>query len=1093
MCSNIDVDVCSNSHCCQRDPGWCKSFLPCNIMQNHANVAQCLRPKQNNSDPNYLLRVTVTSVIQAPGGRRQRSLVGKNWLLRRGVGSRCDKMWWYGKNGVFLYWAGQSFDFNFNPCWEFWFNDTSSPTGYDRVRSCHRDQIDSTTPFVGHIKVWSHADNAQQCHMGKTCQHDWGTLWIQCMDGDAADELGPPQQDTDPHVDTMIPPIDISDTCTAVRTENPSSFFRPDLPKYIVRTYGMETFWKTPCLTWRARNTTSGKTYNISACGGCNGTTRFPGVSDTAHGFHHGTFQCQIRKQPNTRCYKVCPKEQGSSVSKLLGADEWCTSPTNTDADLKHQHGGNKASAGDTFMGREALSFHSRGIIFGSLYLATVMGMFVYVALQGSAGRENESRLSRFYANAVTLCSDDGKNTVYNSKQSKQLLTVYHALIIWYVFLAWMQMTIGIINHYMYIRKYCRKDSTPGTCLKCASKDVWEDNCKWVNTYTTWQYVIRAAVIWFTEYPNDFIVNVVALFIMQADSGQKSFDRAKTGAFILLFLEFIIGIVSQALPPSWESEFTALKTTNEVLQIGLLFIALLLNFYTCRGMNGIALFGRATFLLFQLSDRIAYSHWFFYTHEYSGERCLQMFMHWPIAFLSPMVTIFCIVTDSRHWKKFTQRLLDNDAYASEVVSIRMTEGLAEQLLSMQLPCVPPSDLVPYMDARGKIVKVGEGTEATIKKMYLITKKGQELVAVKDIRPPSRKSKRGWDYKGFAKEAILSATLQHENIVTFHGVCIADKKPLKLQLIYEFCNRGSVRAVLDLKTKFPDSVLTTKVRIDMLQQTAEGMTYLHSQNIIHRDLKTANLLVHQDTDGERLIIKVADFGLSRQQNRRSHNTVNRDSPSRRSMGQAMELSRKHDSPFSGDSGSLSSERDIVKGAMTTHVGTIPYLPPEILDNMHITPTTVRAKQRTTEYGPPSDVFAFGCVVYEVMTRAWIYDKSDMNAQDIKQKVVEGRMPNIREYCDENQCPDWLVDIAVKRCWRRRPQDRIKFFQLVEGFNFFRKLPNMKRNSVRFFDIAEMKQLKREQKAGNKSSLGSPEEKTDQHLDNASRASSTAQTL
>jgi serine/threonine protein kinase len=56
--------------------------------------------------------------------------------------------------------------------------------------------------------------------------------------------------------------------------------------------------------------------------------------------------------------------------------------------------------------------------------------------------------------------------------------------------------------------------------------------------------------------------------------------------------------------------------------------------------------------------------------------------------------------------------------------------------------------------------------------------------------------------------------------------------------------------------------------DSSEQVAKGMDFLHSCNLIHRDLKTVNLLVDSD-----FTIKVCDFGLSRLIDRERHMTGN----------------------------------------------------------------------------------------------------------------------------------------------------------------------------------------------------------------------------
>jgi serine/threonine protein kinase len=64
-------------------------------------------------------------------------------------------------------------------------------------------------------------------------------------------------------------------------------------------------------------------------------------------------------------------------------------------------------------------------------------------------------------------------------------------------------------------------------------------------------------------------------------------------------------------------------------------------------------------------------------------------------------------------------------------------------------------------------------------------------------------------------------------------------------------RGSVRDILDQNPE-----LSWQMRYQLLTDAAKGMEYLHSKHVIHRDLKSQNLLV--DDMG---VCKVADFGIS----------------------------------------------------------------------------------------------------------------------------------------------------------------------------------------------------------------------------------------
>ncbi|KAF5817327.1 putative protein kinase TKL-Pl-4 family [Helianthus annuus] len=103
---------------------------------------------------------------------------------------------------------------------------------------------------------------------------------------------------------------------------------------------------------------------------------------------------------------------------------------------------------------------------------------------------------------------------------------------------------------------------------------------------------------------------------------------------------------------------------------------------------------------------------------------------------------------------------------------------------------------------------------------------------------------------FISEVVLLFRLHHPNIITFFAAC---KKPPVFCIINEYLCGGSLRAFLHQQEPYslnPNLVL--KLAIDI----ARGMQYLHSQGIIHRDLKSENLLL-----GENMRVKVADFGIS----------------------------------------------------------------------------------------------------------------------------------------------------------------------------------------------------------------------------------------
>jgi serine/threonine protein kinase len=107
-----------------------------------------------------------------------------------------------------------------------------------------------------------------------------------------------------------------------------------------------------------------------------------------------------------------------------------------------------------------------------------------------------------------------------------------------------------------------------------------------------------------------------------------------------------------------------------------------------------------------------------------------------------------------------------------------------------------------------------------------------------------------------KEADILTKLQHQNIVQLKGMCL---DPCHFAIILEFMANGNLKELLlEHKSAHPFLVLLQN-RIRMGLDIAQGMKYLHGmQNpIVHRDLKTANVLVDRS-----YCCKISNFGLSK---------------------------------------------------------------------------------------------------------------------------------------------------------------------------------------------------------------------------------------
>jgi len=103
------------------------------------------------------------------------------------------------------------------------------------------------------------------------------------------------------------------------------------------------------------------------------------------------------------------------------------------------------------------------------------------------------------------------------------------------------------------------------------------------------------------------------------------------------------------------------------------------------------------------------------------------------------------------------------------------------------------------------------------------------------------------YEDFCREALMHRDLKHNNVLELLAVTI--DPPCS---ITKFMSNGTVYHLLASEAELTFSQML-RIAVDVCQ----GMVYLHEHKVVHRDLKTLNLLIDDDN-----IVKVCDFGIAR---------------------------------------------------------------------------------------------------------------------------------------------------------------------------------------------------------------------------------------
>ena len=207
---------------------------------------------------------------------------------------------------------------------------------------------------------------------------------------------------------------------------------------------------------------------------------------------------------------------------------------------------------------------------------------------------------------------------------------------------------------------------------------------------------------------------------------------------------------------------------------------------------------------------------------------------------------------------------------------------------------------------------------------------------------------------FDREARIIANLSHPHICTLHDVGHEGGTDY---LVMEYLEGET------LGDRIAKGPLPVEEAVRIAVQVADALDRAHREGVTHRDLKPGNIMITKSG------VKLLDFGLAKQS--------------------------------ASESSSLKTRTDVtMQGAI---VGTMQYMAPEQLEGKEVTPQT--------------DIFAFGAVLYEMLTGKKAF------ASDSQAGLISAIMTSAAPSISTTQKIDLpALEYAVKRCLEKDPANR-----------------------------------------------------------------------
>ena len=192
-------------------------------------------------------------------------------------------------------------------------------------------------------------------------------------------------------------------------------------------------------------------------------------------------------------------------------------------------------------------------------------------------------------------------------------------------------------------------------------------------------------------------------------------------------------------------------------------------------------------------------------------------------------------------------------FGANIVQINPGRGSRMSLIEAVSKEPPTKRSNTYRVIRGQLI--GKGTYGRV---YVgINATTGEVLAIKQVEVKhhaagSDKDKIKDMVASLDREIDTMQHLEHPNIVQYLG---CERKEFSISIFLEYISGGSIGSCLRKHGKFEERVVSSLTR-----QVLAGLSYLHGQGILHRDLKADNILL--DADGT---CKISDFGISKRSN------------------------------------------------------------------------------------------------------------------------------------------------------------------------------------------------------------------------------------